>query len=170
MAALATCVLVLRPTDANAAPALPGEPCPPEAGPRPTWSDTEKWVWNQICVDAIADLNKHFDPGGPPLDPRSPDGWTDERKLSSAFLGTILLHDPWRGAIPRGGVRIVGAWFGETVNLDQAEITHEFWLDKSRFTANVGLEGVRTESLVSLQGFCRRRNCGHQGWPDRVAI
>jgi hypothetical protein len=150
-AALATCV-VPRSTHAETGPALPGEPCPTEAAPRPSWSETEKWVWNQICIGEIADLNEHFDPDGPPLDPHSPDGWTDERKLSSAFLETILLHDPWRSATTRQGVRIFGAWFDEPVNLVDAEITQMTWLDKSRFTENLSLEGLRTRFLLSFTG------------------
>ena len=145
--ALASCV-VLRPTDGDAAPALPGEPCPQDSPPTAR-SGTEKWVWSQVCVGEIADLNDQFDRD---LDPHSPDGWTDQRKLSSAFLETILLYDPWRSATPRRGVRIRGAWFDETVDLVEADIDHELWLQKSRFTSDVYFTGVRAKSILSLNG------------------
>ena len=145
LAALATCVVV-RPHDADAAPALPGEPCQVE--PRPTWSETEKWVWSEVCVGEIADLNLHFYRG---LEPRSADGWTDGRKLSSVFLETVLLYDPWRSAIPHQGVRIVGAWFDEPIDLVEAEISQEIWLDHSRFTSDVDLSKVRTKFRLTLE-------------------
>ncbi len=74
------------------------------------------------------------------------------RKLSPTFLETILLHDPWRSAIPRQGVRIAGAWFNDTVDFEGAGIAHELWLNRSRFTSNVDLRRVRTASLLPLNG------------------
>jgi hypothetical protein len=137
--------LVLRTTDVDAAPALPGEPC--QVDPRPIWSETEKWVWSRVCVGEIADLNAHF--GGEPPEPSSPERWTNERKLSSTFLEAVLLHDPWRIATPRRGVRIVGAWI-EKVDLNEAYITQELWLEGSRFTSDLDLSGMRTTTLFSL--------------------
>jgi uncharacterized protein YjbI with pentapeptide repeats len=145
-AALAAC-LVLRSTNGDAAPALPGDSCQVE--PRTIWSETEKWVWSQVCGGAIADLHVPFGSG---LDPRSPEGWTVERKLSSGFLETILLRDPWRGAIPRQGVHIIGAWFEEPVDLAGAEIAHQLSLEEARLTSDVDLRRIRTKSLVSLDG------------------
>ena len=113
--------VVLRPDGAGAAPALPGELCK-EVAPPTARSHTERWVWDQICVGERADLNDHF---RQKLDPHSPDGWTDDRKLGSAFLETILLYDPWPSRIPHHGVRISGAWFDEPVDLSEAEITRE---------------------------------------------
>jgi hypothetical protein len=118
--AVASCV-VFRPTGGDAAPALPGEPC--QVDPRPTWSETEKWVWSQACIGKIADLNRHSDRT---LDPHSPEGWTDARKLSSAFLETILLYDPWRSALTHQGMRIVGAWFDQPVDLVEAEVLRRY--------------------------------------------
>ena len=93
-----------------------------------------------------------FASSGSSLDPRSSEGWTEERKLSSGFLEAILLHDPWRGAIPRQGIRIIGAWIEEPVDLLGAEIAHQLWLDKARLDFDVDLRRIRTKSLVSLDG------------------
>jgi hypothetical protein len=120
-----------------------------EAAPPTARTVTEVWVWIQICGGKIADLNRLL---GDTLDPRSVEGWTEARKLSPAFLDTILLHDPWRTAIPRQGVRIAGAWFVEPVDLEEADIAHELWLNRSRFTADVNFRGLRTRSLMSLNG------------------
>ena len=79
-----------RPTEVDAAPALPGEPCQVE--PRATWAETEKWVWDLPLRRRDRDLNEHFNyAGGPPLEPQFREGWTDKRKLGSAFLETVLI-------------------------------------------------------------------------------
>ena len=139
---MALLIIFLLATSGEAAPALPGDPCQVE--PRPVWSGTETWVWNQICVGEIADLNAHF---GRDLDPRSAKDWTEERKLSATFLETILLHDPWRSAVPRQGVRVVGAWFNETIEFEDANTAHQLWLDGSRFAAGLNLTQIRAPAL-----------------------
>jgi hypothetical protein len=150
------------PITTTAAPALPGEPCQvdsPENLLKP-WTTTERWVWRQVCTGEIADLNKRF---GRILVPREEaECWTDEgrklrcrterRRLSPAFLETILLHDPWRSALPRRRVRIVGAMFDETIDVDEAELPGELSLDQSRFTASVSLRRIRAPSLISFDG------------------
>lgn len=134
-------------TDEEIGPALPGEACrvPPHEG----WSDLEEWVWHEIGSGRIADINAKL---GQTADPKEPDDWGAERRLGARFLEIMLLYDPWRSAIPRQGVRIVGALFDEPVNLIEADIRHEFWLHQSRFTSNVDLHRIRTRSLLSLEG------------------
>jgi uncharacterized protein YjbI with pentapeptide repeats len=127
--------------------ALPGEEC--RVLPRESWSDLEKWVWQEIGSGCVADINVHL---GKTAGPEKPDDWGTDRRLSSAFLETILLHDPWQGAIPRQGVRIVAARFDEEVNLENARITPELWLDRTRFAAGVRLRSLRADSFLSLEG------------------
>jgi uncharacterized protein YjbI with pentapeptide repeats len=134
-------------TEQASGPALPGEDC--RVPPHESWSHLERWVWQEVCCGRIGDINRKL--GWCPL-PKDPDGWGPERRLSARFLETLLLHDPWRGAIPRQGVSIVGALFDEQVDLNEAEIAHGFWLDRSRFTSNVDFHRIRTSSLLSLEG------------------
>jgi uncharacterized protein YjbI with pentapeptide repeats len=134
-------------SDEASGPALPGEQC--RVPPRESWSDLEKWVWHEIGSGRIADINAHL---GKTADPRKPDDWGPERRLSTAFLEVMLLHDPWRSTIPRRGVRIVGAWFDETVDLVEAEIAHELRLSRSRFTSEFYLVRLQMQSLLSLYG------------------
>jgi hypothetical protein len=138
-----------RSTEGDAAPALPGEPCQVE--PRATWSEAEKWVWDRVCRGEIADLNERFDAGVSPIEPESFEDWTDERKLRSAFLEAVLMHDPWRSAIPRQGLRVVGAWFTEELDLQEADIAHSVWLERSRFDADVNLSGTKLASTLSFE-------------------
>ncbi|MCH7780212.1 MAG: hypothetical protein IH848_05140, partial [Acidobacteria bacterium] len=108
------------------------------------------WVWEQSCEGKLADFNERYDIT---LDPKfSPDGWTNDRKLSSKFLETILLHEPFRSALTRNGVRIIGAWFRESVDLANAKLEHQLWLDNSRFDSSVDISGLKGASHLSLEG------------------
>ncbi len=112
------------------------------------WSEAETWAWAEIRAGRPADFNARFGD----LDPKDPEGWDDTRKLGQEFLETILLHAPYRGAIPRRGVRIVGAWFREPIDLANAHVTHELWLDYSRFEASVQLTDMKALGVLSLEG------------------
>ena len=81
-----------------------------QSSPPPSrqWSEPERWAWEEIQAGRIADFGGRY---GIELDPKSPDGWDDGRKLSSGFLKEILFREPYRSAIPIEGVRIGGAWF-----------------------------------------------------------
>ncbi len=131
----------------TAAPALPGQPC--EETPHPDWSEPESWAWTEICEARIADFNARYGR----LDPQEPEGWDDKRKLGQSFLETILLHEPFRSAIPRQGVRIVGAWFEDPIDLAYAKFPHVVQLDFSRFEASVDLSFIKiSAALFSLEG------------------
>ena len=94
--------------------ARPDEPC--RTNPIASWTPQEKWVWEQVCVGKIADLGIIKAVVGT-LTQKETKEWSEKSVLRPAFLETILLHEPYRGAITRHGVRIVGAWFKETLDL-----------------------------------------------------
>ncbi len=130
--------------------ALPGEKC--RVPPLPKWTEPEKWVWKQICEGRIANFNIR---SNEELDPRKPDHngkWSNDRILSSSFLETILLHKPFRSAIPRQGVRISGASFPDYINLTDASIERPLMVHKSRFKSQVDMFRLRTPALISLEG------------------
>ncbi len=134
-------------------PALPGEPCQIEAPRDPKtkefkWTEPEIWVWKRVCEGESADFNKRYGF----VDTNTMGPWTEERQLSATFLETILLHEPYRGALTRNGVRIVGAWFRQPVDLEGSTLDRQLWLDKSRFESNVSLLGLKSSELISLQG------------------
>lgn len=139
--------------------ALPEEPCQIE--PRLSWTEQEKWAWKQICEGRIADFNKGQDYGGK-LDPKTSEDWPKTRVLRPLFLETILLHGPYQRAIPRHGVRIVGAWFVESLDLSNATIPHQLWLDGCRFEASVNFNQLRA-SLISLLGSKFTRTLSMEG-------
>lgn len=77
-------------------PALPGEPC--RVGPHNCWTELETWVWHEVGSGRLANINRKL---GHAADPKKPGDWGPDRRLSPAFLETMLLCDPWRSAIPR---------------------------------------------------------------------
>ncbi len=125
--------------------------------PHPEWSPQEKWVWEKICNGEEADFNKGNEHGGEFL-PNKDSFWNDEnenakkRVLRSRFLETILTDETYKNALTRRGVRIIGAWFREVVDLTNADIKHELWLVKSRFDYDVYFNSLKTSNLISLQG------------------
>lgn len=135
------------------APVPPGEPC--ATAPHPDWSPAEKWAWGEICQGKMADFNKRF---GAVLPPGQKEAWTgverQRRGLSAKFIETILLHQPWCGALGRQGVKIQGAHFAADLDLTSADIAHMLWLEKSRFEGSFAADNVNMAKTLSLEGSC----------------
>jgi len=129
--------------------ARPDEPC--RTNPIASWTPQEKWVWEQVCVGKIADLGIIKAVVGT-LTQKETKEWSEKSVLRPAFLETILLHEPYRGAITRHGVRIVGAWFKETLDLSNATLSHPLSLLNSRFDSMVDLSRMQSLSYLSLHG------------------
>jgi uncharacterized protein YjbI with pentapeptide repeats len=132
-------------SDEASGPALPGEEC--RVPPRESWSDLEKWVWHEIGSGRIADINAHL---GKTADSGKPDDWGTERRLSPAFLETILLHDPWRSVVPHQGIHMVGAKFAEPIDLKGAKVSKPLLLDGCHFIGRFDMTAAYVESLLSL--------------------
>ena len=113
------------------------------------WTKPERWVWGKIRAGEVANFNERY---GVELDPRSPQGWYENRKLSSRFLETILLHKSWRSAVPRSGVIIRGAWFAGPVDLDNARIELDLSLCNCRFEKELILNDCHTVFPLLLAG------------------
>ena len=119
--------------------------------PHSYWTDQEKWVWNRIRENKIADFNEANGYGGK-LDPKKTVEWPESRILTPAFLEMMLLHEPYRGPSTRHGVRIVGAWFKDQIDLSNAILAHQLWLEHSRFDSEVYLSSLKTSYLISIEG------------------
>ena len=117
-----------------------------QAKPLSHWTKPEPWVWDRIRNGESADFNElHGE-----LDPESIKGWSDDRVLSSDFIETILLAEPFRSEIPRQGVQIFGAWFKESLDLEGANINCRLRLNKSRFESEVLLNDLQSESSIYI--------------------
>jgi hypothetical protein len=62
------------------------------------------------------------------------------------------LKDPYRSALTRRGVRIMGAHFDEMVDLQNAELQHQLWLGESILDQGANFSGLKASGLVSLEG------------------
>jgi uncharacterized protein YjbI with pentapeptide repeats len=127
--------------------ALPGGSC--RVKPLEKWSSQEKWVWKRICEGEIADFNTARAYGGS-LDPKKLEGWSAKRALRSQFLQTILLFEPFRSALPQSGVRIVGAWFQEPMDLYNATLAHPVALVGCRFERSVYFDLLKIPNYLIL--------------------
>ncbi len=106
-------------TSATAEPARPEEKCADEGK---DWSPSEKKVWQDICRGLSSFLTSLPE---------------KDQVIRPLFLQTILLHKPWREAIPRQGVRIFGAIFKEELDLSGAKIEHRLVLSECIFAKSV---------------------------------
>ncbi len=128
---------------------------PAKLSPDQSWSPLERWIWEKLQAGEIANLDDYEDDDGrlPPVDPRKPEGWQDgRRRLAPRFLEDLLLREPYRNGLHRKGVRIRGAWLDDKIDLEWAEVTCQFWLDRCRFEQPVLLTGLRTRHIVSFGG------------------
>jgi uncharacterized protein YjbI with pentapeptide repeats len=132
---------------ASVAPLAGAQSIPP---PGEGWSEPERWAWDQIRAGRIVDFNAREE--GEALDPRNPGDWDEGRRLNGRFLREILFREPYRESIPVEGVRIVGAWFPETVDLANGRLDRQLWLDQCRFGGAVDLAGLRVDGWLSLRG------------------
>ncbi len=131
-------------------PALPGKAC--QTKPLFDWTPQEKWVWNQICNGEIADFNERDKEYDKVFDPKNYKRKPKGRLLTPEFLETILIHEPFCGSLTHHGVRIVGAWFKDTIDLSDATLAHPLRLEKSRFDSELYLPFLKTDCGISLYG------------------
>lgn len=115
------------------------------------WTPQEKWIWEEVCEGRAADLENQLE-SLEEIDPKDAETWPDSRVVRPDFLETILLHKLWRSAIHRRGVRIVGAWSKEELDLSSASLTSELWLNQSRFESNVQISYLRSPRPISFDG------------------
>src|SRR5262249_3502204 len=113
------------------------------------WTKQEIFVWERVCAGHIANFNEETGYGGK-LDANGPEGLPESRILRSKFLETILLEDKYRAVLPRRGVRIEGARFTERVDLVNAELKHELWLNRCLLEQGADFTGARSTHLLSF--------------------
>jgi hypothetical protein len=116
--------------------------------PDDKWSAAENWVWEKICAGQIADFNEKF----VELDPRKPDGWNNDRKISAGFLRRIFFEKPYQGDIPIEGARIIGAFLPEGQVLRSGCVNRDVQLLQSRSEKSIDLQFTTFEGVLSLAG------------------
>jgi hypothetical protein len=100
-------------------------------------SPAEEWVVTQVMAGEIADLSKRF-------------GDEAKRKLNAHFLED-LLTGTFPGVKPRrNGVRISGATIDEPIDLTNAQISCEVWLDHCQFKRPVTFQQASLTGKVTF--------------------
>jgi hypothetical protein len=108
---------------------------------------TEQWVVTQTRGGEIADLSKQFKE-------------KDKRKLSAHFLEELLT-----GALPgiklhRHGVRVIGAIIDESVDLANAQIPCEVWLEYCQFNASADFNSANFAGTISFENSAFKADAG----------
>lgn len=154
----------------QARPAFPAETiCPtPLAENAPgTWSAQEQWAWDKrICLGKIADLSTRPAGKGGGCDVSKAEDWPDDRVLKPQFIQTILLHEPFRSAFVRRGVRIRCAKFEKHLDMSQVHIKQELWLNASFFAGGIAAVDLKIDNVLSLRG----SRCDDRFTADRLIV
>jgi len=131
----------------QSAPATARCPLPPDED----WTSQEKFVWERVCVGEAADFNKEAAYGGK-LDPRKLGTLPEDRILRQAFLEKVLLDERHRSIITRLGVRIFGARFPELIDLQNAALQNELWLDGCLLERGANLSWLQSTQPIAIHG------------------
>lgn len=117
------------------------------------WSPNEQWVWRKLRRGERADFNERY---GVKLVAWEEDAWNEKEKarrlIRPEFIYTILLHEPWRGALSNWGVRLRGAYFAERIRMPYAKVALSFRLRGCRMEKGLSLYGARLDHRLALEG------------------
>jgi hypothetical protein len=111
------------------------------------WSSEEEWAWEQIQAGKIADFNVRL---GNMLDPKTPNGWGDDRTIGAGFLKKVFWTK--RDEIPVEGVRIIGAFLPEGQALQSARLDRDVWFSQCRIGGPIDFAALGVDGCVSLKG------------------
>jgi hypothetical protein len=135
--AIVVLALLAAPASALAQPAPAASPCTVAADA--AWTAQEKFVWGRTCIGEIADLNT--EPGHE---------LPKNHVLTTAFIEKILTDDKYSGAIKRHGIRVTGARFTETLDLQNIEVESELWFEQCSFEKGADLSWLRSSQPIAF--------------------
>ena len=113
------------------------------------WSEAENFVWEKTRAGEIADFNEQEHEK---LNLESSAGWSNSRRISSAFLETILSEKSFREEVTPKGVRIVGAYFPDNLDLEDEHLPWPLRLKHSRFENELNMRELQADRAVSFEG------------------
>jgi hypothetical protein len=110
----------------------------------------EDYARARMRDDKPADFNEKC--GGTP-DPHVRTGWDNDcRQISHQFLENLLTRPQSADQIPQHGVHLIGAYINGTLDLTDAEISPQLWVEASRIEGSVFLTDSRWKRPLVLQG------------------
>src|SRR6266446_490383 len=107
----------------------------------------EEWVVAQATAGKIADQDGALNADHTKKFPEEKD-----RKLSAQFLEDLLTGTLPGVKMHRHGVRIIGAIIDESIDLRNAQIPWEVWLDHCQFNKNATFGSASSTRVVSFDG------------------
>jgi cytoskeletal protein CcmA (bactofilin family) len=132
------------------------------------------WALKQIRSGQIADFNVRC---GRKLDPRKDDGWNDScRRIPAQFLQDLLTNPKRQAEVARlHRVRFRGVRIDGEVDLSDADIDDDVWIDGSRIEGGLNLDDSHWSRYLSLDGSkvsgmlrAERMRCGALYWRRAV--
>lgn len=145
-----------------ACPAVPPEDRPPVEDPG--WNACERWAWSCIRkgLEVHFYANRCFEPRSKEGNDSKerfrytpfykPDRYKDLRSIGPRFLFTILTRPEYANDIQPIGVRLFGAYFEKTVNLENVTTNKNIALDQSIFKGGLRFTNFKSERNLSLDG------------------
>ncbi len=127
------------------------------------WSKAEQWVWKEIMAGREADFNKKYEET---LNPKKTKGWNvsaNDRIISPEFLEEILTTENLTSKINTKGIRIIGAYFKEALDLSYQKLEYQFWLDKCRFLESLDFSYIKVNNWFSLEDSYFAKNLNMEG-------
>ena len=111
------------------------------------WNRAEDWILKMVASGEIADLEAALNPDQTKIFPEGKD-----RTIGAQFLGDLITHKLPNVTPHRKGVRISGAVIEEPIDLENAQVPNEVWLEKCRFSKEANFAGATFGGTVSFQG------------------
>lgn len=133
------------------------------ATPPAAWfSDVEAAAWARLCADGRVDMSTlvlQADPAQPALradparcDPVDDPIWSAERRLSAAFLETVLFEPSFGAALPRPAIVVRCAQIVGALDAAGRRLAVAATVEDSRIEGGVALRGARLAAPVALLG------------------
>lgn len=143
-------------------PAVPAQTLGPDE--ERDWGLCERWAWSCIrrglevnfyvkdCFEQRSDASKVARKRFKYAPYFEPERYKSSNALGARFLYTILTRKELVAELPTVGIRLVGAYFEETVNLENVTTDRNLVLDQSIFRKGLRFTNFKTERNLSLDG------------------
>lgn len=138
---------------------------PPEAPGESHWTACETWVWSCVVQGKEANLfaktctNPRRDFDEPDFRAPyamapfyQPDDFAETNALSDGFVRALLAEPKYAQRIPPAGIRIFGAYFARSVNLENVTTLLNLVLDGGIFERGIRMTNFETTKNVSFDG------------------
>lgn len=144
-----------------------------------SWTVCDKWVWECVrkggeanlfakeCLEQRTDRSRDLRQIYKYAPLTDPDAYKDSNGLSKSFVYDILTKKRYADSLTATGIRIVGGYFADPVNLENVTTDKNLVFDASIFKKGVRLTNFRSERNFSLDGsnvrgafYLKRANIG----------